>query len=75
MITINLDGSKQSEISHEFFRKQRVMCNLCEGISANHIAGDSWYHHKAENDTAVQGKFYSTFHIHISIEETEAKEL
>jgi len=45
--------STMSEISHELFGKQRVMCNLCEGISANHIVGYSCYHQKAENDTAV----------------------
>lgn len=45
--------SNLSEISHELFRTQRVMCTLCEGISANHVVGDSWYHQKAENDTSV----------------------
>lgn len=45
--------SFMSEISHELFRKQKVMCNFCEGISANNIVGNSLHHQKAENDTAV----------------------
>lgn len=57
-----MDSSK-SETSHELVRKQRVTRNRRDS------------HQKEESNAAVQGKFYSAFHIHISTEETEAKEL